>query len=289
MKKRMVAAVLVPVFAVLLFACAQSGKKIFDFKADDVVSAEVYYYSVPALAERKVVTGQKDIKEIMKTVSSLKITGNGENAENVDGGAIQFVFNKKDGGRLVISYNGVSVYSPNNFWYTVDGSADIFGLWGKMDYQPKDVEEYELPLFPKNEVPHLTLSFVADGETYYTNAARGGYNWTTENPDGTAANVIADAPHPLDYYSFTQSGVEKYIIEMDISKITLNFSMPTDIFTVRYWADEYIGDANSFEANYETLDTGGKTTIILPRGGYVYEVNAKWMQGDVSYFFYVKP
>lgn len=55
----------------------------------------------------------------------------------------------------------------------------------------------------------------------------------------------------------------------------LLFEIEPNTVTVRRWDERYLGDAASYEANYETVALG-KGALIEAEPGYVYEVQASW-------------
>ncbi len=267
-----------------LVSCAASTTKIIDLKAEAVLRVDVYDIHGPVNAKQKSVTEKKDIQTIMDTLNSTKITGQGSFDNKTVSDAIQFVFYKENGSKVTISCDGASIACTGNYIYTIDSDNKIFKLWDKMDYSQKDVYEYELPLYPKNKIPDLTLQYVTSGDIYNQSAPNSNSNWRVENSDGTSISTIACGFHPLDSVK-SYNTIQR---EADMSEITLIFSMPPSSYSIRRWQDKYIHDTDSYEDNFETVEvTDNKIALSDDGNGYVYEVHANWEQGDAHYSFYI--
>ena len=264
-------------------ACVHHQLNIVDFKPGDVSSVDMYDIHGSA-SKRKQVTAEADIKTIMDTLSAVKIKGGGADAEPTNGGAIQFVFNQSDGCQWTVSCDGSTILSENDFWYAVDDSLSLFALWDQMKYDAQDIPEYELPLYPKDQLPYLGLQFMMDGDLCNTNASVGTYSWSYENEDGTMSGVEACSVPSLD------AGAELAPIKKteDMKEIVLKFSMPPDSYSVVRWPEAYIGDAEAHGRDYEPVDAVDYTVPLSDDGGYVYEVYARWPMGRAYYWFYVK-
>jgi hypothetical protein len=272
---------------IILLSCAGcngGGQKIADFQSNEISNIEIYNLPVPSASKRKIVTGAKDIKTIINTLSAVRIKGEGSAAESTAGGAIQFVFSKSDNSQFAISYNGSTIQSQENFWYEVDNGDRIFDLWDEMNYTEQDVQEYELPFFPKNKVPYLQLRYMTREDYYNLNALLGTYSWSFENEDGITTAIESDSAHPLDSVG-QMPEIEK---TDDMRIIELKFLIPPTSYTVRRWENKYIGDAQAYEQYYETADVSDNAIVLSDDGKeYVYEVYATWPQGNAHYSFYV--
>ena len=131
------------------------------------------------------------------------------------------------------------------------------------------------------------------------------YGYGLDNPElnksityvghGTASwrykkgGIEADTPHPLEN-TYIMPKLDK------TDKIKISISYPPDYYTVRYWTENYIGDPQTNNQYYKTLDIN-KGIIILPNEGlgHVFQVIATWesvngikdVQGYASYVFFV--
>ena len=127
--------------------------KLVNFSLSDMKSIDIYKFSVPTDAEKKVVTGENDIKTIINDINSIKIKGKATLADSTDGGAMTFVFNKTDGTQFIISYDGGTIKtpdgSPNQFWYKIDDNS-MFSKWDNLNYSAQKVSQSELPIINKN-------------------------------------------------------------------------------------------------------------------------------------------
>jgi hypothetical protein len=102
-------------------------------------------------------------------------------------------------------------------------------------------------------------------------------------------NFVMDSKHPLDS-SNNLPKIEK------TKKIKISFSNPPSYYTVRYWTENYIGDASAYEMYFQIMDVKDDT-INLPNEelGYIFEVKAVWesvngiknIQGYANYAFFV--
>jgi len=81
------------------------------------------------------------------------------------------------------------------------------------------------------------------------------------------------------------------------NKIKISFTYEPDSYTVRYWPMKYLGDAYTFEMNFETMDVIDNIIIIPDEElGYVFEFSAVWeaingiseLQGNAYYGFIIK-
>ena len=100
---------------------------------------------------------------------------------------------------------------------------------------------------------------------------------------------ITDAPHPLEKtYNMPK-------LEMT-DKIKISISYQPDYYTVKYWTENYIGDPQTNDQYYQTLDVNdGIITLPNKDLGYVFQVSAIWesvngiknIKGYANYVFFV--
>ena len=146
-----------------------------------------------------------------------------------------------------------------------------------------DNEEHPV-LSIEPEIPTLgdtppALVITASNQEYRIGS--GNYSWEWPNPDGTMSSVIACGIHPLDY-----TGEADMVQYAEGETLFFRFDVMPQSVTCRCWTEEYWGDPQSYEANYEVLELGEYTLMPLSNVRYVYELTADWGDGrSASYIF----
>ena len=283
MKKRIFLGLTVLIL-LLLIGCNDGGKKTLDFKPKDVMSIEVYN-TQNTFPKKKTVTGEKDIKAVIDTFNAEKIIGEDAAEDKAYGGAMQLLFLKSDGSSLAIHYDGSTIMAADTFCYEVEERREIFDLWEQMEYDEQEIQKYELPFHPKDDVPYLKVQFTSHGETGYAIATFIGSRWDYEIADGTMVSEIA-CGGSINYIS-ELSKIKK---TADMSEIELIFTVPPESYTVRRWYNQYIDETQGNRRRFEDIDVPDNNIIILPDdgAGYIYEIHAEWQQGYSDYAFHVK-
>ncbi|MDR3289013.1 MAG: M56 family metallopeptidase [Peptococcaceae bacterium] len=268
---------------------AHNRGQIIDFSADEIQSVEFINIPVPRAAEKKTVTEANDIQKIMDSLAGLKL-GAPSLLSSITGGSLRFVFHKTDGSQVSVLYNGEIVSISDGRGYTVDGRGELNDLWEAMHYTVSTVQEYELN-DGNDQAPLLGLTYtVGAGSTQETSyggmALAGTTRWSYENNDGTTISFDADALQPLDRNDY---GGSVFALADEAGIVSFYFTLLPETYTVRRWNDRFMGDASSYEKNYEIVASSGYTIPIAANdgNGYVYEVHAQWPQGDVYYAFRV--
>ena len=116
----------------------------------------------------------------------------------------------------------------------------------------------------------------------------GARSWAYSTITGIV-HMIADSSHPLEsWYPYPK--IEK------TNKVKINISYSPDYYTVIYWPEKYIGNADTKEFDFQTIDVIDNI-IIMPNeeSGYVFRVRAVWesvngikgTQGYADYVFFV--
>jgi hypothetical protein len=135
--------------------------------------------------------------------------------------------------------------------------------------------------------PLLEVSLSADNGVQRAQAAQLTHSWQTVLPNGDGSGYVADAVHPLqiqDYSHVTLTLVGD-------GKIALRWDdYPPRSVTVRRWNAIYESTADiSVWDDSERIAFDGTGFAIADDGNdYIYEVYAKWPEGDSYYAFRVE-
>lgn len=150
--------------------------------------------------------------------------------------------------------------------------------------EPK--KEPEALQTPEPEVPTLgdepQVLVITASDTEYR-ISSGNYQWSMPgtNPDGTETAVIACGMHPLDY-----TGEADMISYAEGESLFFRFDVPPRTVTCRCWTEQYWGDPQYYEGNFEVVELGENTLTPLSNLRYVYELNADWGDGcSATYIF----
>ncbi|MDD4729787.1 MAG: M56 family metallopeptidase [Dysgonamonadaceae bacterium] len=129
------------------------------------------------------------------------------------------------------------------------------------------------------DIPTMQLKYTIEGTTDKVTVKPGTSSWNYNNE-----SIEIESPHPLDSVGF----IPKIIKSDNLNEITVIFSSTPTSYTVRYWADNYIGNEKAYEDFYNVVEISNDI-IVLPNGepGYIYEIHAMWPQGNAYYAFYV--
>ena len=147
--KKLAAAILATVMCMALSACGRSKMLAFPFEASDVVDVESYHYIVPAETEKKCITEQQAIAEVIDGLSGITLKDK-EIEERTGCATTSFRFHLTDGTSYNVIYYADAVKSgtirftdDETTWFT---SADIGGLWQNLDADVIHVDEKDLPM-----------------------------------------------------------------------------------------------------------------------------------------------
>lgn len=148
--KKMVILILTIMFCVLLAGCGKKATLRIPFDIANVDSVEMYHYTVPGAAEKKIITETGDITEVYTMFSELEVSN--KKTEPVTGGeVISFRFHLLDDTSYEIIYCAETVKSGRlkfpieQFDYYT--SADIGGCWNTYEYETVAANESELPSY----------------------------------------------------------------------------------------------------------------------------------------------
>ena len=128
------------------------------------------------------------------------------------------------------------------------------------------------------------LSILCGGREYTVSS--GSYSWNYPSWSGWQG-VEACGLHVLDYMNSERA------FDRGLSQTAaLKFDVEPDSVTLRCWSDACLGDADSYEANYQTVPVSSGSLSLPAQGGWVYELTAVWdnpkgSHGTASYGFYL--
>lgn len=147
--KKLVAVILTFVCCISLAGCAKKEKLELPFSASDVESVEMFRFTVPVEAEKKVLTGQEDIEGLYTTFQGISLKD--KETEPLAGGSVtSFRFNLSDGTDYEVVYSSLAVKSGRLRLSNVDKdyatSADIGACWDNYDCETVKAAENELPV-----------------------------------------------------------------------------------------------------------------------------------------------
>ena len=110
-----------------------------------------------------------------------------------------------------------------------------------------------------------------------------GFSWMYPNGDGTMAAVMTDHAHPLDCQNILDP------IYVSGEYIKLDFEDAPDSIEVVCWPDTAWNDSSAISEPVSCYDNA----FTLNKGGYIYEITARWDEsetehfGSVSYYAYI--
>lgn len=148
--KKMVALIMVLILSMSLVGCSKKVTIDIPFDSANVSNIEMYHFTVPTSAEKKVITGADDIEAIYTMFVGLSLTD--KKTEPVPGKSVTgFRFNLSDGTSYEIIYCAEAVKAGRlKFpaeqldYFTL---ADIEGHWDNYDYEIVPADESELPSY----------------------------------------------------------------------------------------------------------------------------------------------
>lgn len=147
--KKTIILIMAIVLCFLLPACAEKTNIDFPFDRSSIDTLEMFHYTEPTDAEKKVINRPEDIKSIYELLESISLVDKA--TEPTAGGSVtSFRFNLSDGTFYEVVYSNSAVKSGKikatalgKDYFT---SADIEESWDNYDYEAVSVSESELPL-----------------------------------------------------------------------------------------------------------------------------------------------
>lgn len=131
------------------------------------------------------------------------------------------------------------------------------------------------------EIPDLFVEIESWG--YSDSAAKGGYDWSKDNGDGTMTNTIACGMHPLqmeDMPKYFTCGKER--INLTFDKTMVSYEIVRYEIDSDYWANGgYTGNEVS-----EPVETENNSFVVAGDGKtHIYVVNVNYKNGRCEYAF----
>ena len=146
--KKMFMLLMVIMLCFALTACSEKVSIDFPFELSSIENVEMFRFTNPADAEKKVITKSEDIEEIYQTFESVSLKD--KTTEPTAGGSVtSFRFNLSDGTSYEVIYSAVAVKSGRIITTGMEQdfftSADIGANWESYDYEVIAASEDELP------------------------------------------------------------------------------------------------------------------------------------------------
>lgn len=146
--KKMFMLVVAIMLCFALTACSEKVSIDFPFELSSVENVEMFCFTNPADAEKKVITESEDIEGIYQTFESISLKDKA--TEPTAGGSVtSFRFNLSDGTSYEVIYSAVAVKSGRIITTGMEQdfftSADIGANWESYDYEVIAASEDELP------------------------------------------------------------------------------------------------------------------------------------------------
>ena len=146
--KKMFILVMAVMLCFTLTACNEEENIDFPFKLSSIENVEMFRFTIPTDAEKKVITKSEDIEEIYQTFESVSLKD--KTTEPTAGGSVtSFRFNLSDGTSYEVIYSEVAVKAGRVITTGMEQdfftSADIGAFWVSYDYEVTTASEDELP------------------------------------------------------------------------------------------------------------------------------------------------
>ena len=146
--KKMFILVMAVMLCFTLTACNEEENIDFSFELSSIENVEMFRFTNPADAEKKVITKSEDIEEIYQTFESVSLKD--KTTEPTAGGSVtSFRFNLSDGTSYEVIYSEVAVKAGRVITTGMEQdfftSADIGAFWVSYDYEVTTASEDELP------------------------------------------------------------------------------------------------------------------------------------------------
>ncbi len=192
----------------------------------------------------------------------------------------------KKGDILQVEGDGIML---NSYPGQYPGITRIVKISGEANTETFDEELSKLlPEKDPSELPFLNLCYTQPNAKVTAMATQGGYSWSYVDSDGNGQNVVADSAFILEWPDLNDLNTANDEGKTDLELV---FSEEPDSVTAERWpAAERDKDFSSGypEGEDVAVDHAESWTIPGAEAGYIYEVDATFANGTVTYGFEVK-
>ncbi len=132
-------------------ACTQTTKINLPFKAEEVVSVQMYQYDTPSNAEQKQLDSSQDISNLMDSISNIPVKKNhifSHSPQKIT----SFRFHLADGTDFEVIYTCYGVKTgtiQSSYAFDYQTSSDVGGIWSTFDVPITSADEETLPFYDK--------------------------------------------------------------------------------------------------------------------------------------------
>lgn len=194
----------------------------------------------------------------------------------------------KKGDFLQIEGDGIMLESyPGQY----PGITRICKISGGTEADAEKFDEELSQILPEkdpSEIPFLNLCYTQPDAKVTAMATQGGYTWSYVDEDGNGQNIVADSPFILEWSELNDLNTANDEGKTDLELV---FSEEPDSVTAERWPAE--DRDKNFGGDYPageqvSVNHAESWTIPGAKAGYIYEVDAVFENGTVTYGFEVK-
>ena len=128
--------------------CASSSNAAnLSFSADDVKYVELFAGPVPTATEKKIITGEKDIQNIIALFDELTTTRRVRDSDLLSGGIANiFRFQLVNGESQVVYASLNQIFNANGHFIVNNDELGSYAFWLSLPYETVKVSEDDLPI-----------------------------------------------------------------------------------------------------------------------------------------------
>ncbi len=194
----------------------------------------------------------------------------------------------KKGDFLQVEGDGIMLESyPGQY----PGISRISRISGGTEADAEKFEEELSEILPEkdpSEIPFLNLCYTQPNAQVTTMATQGGYTWSYTDENGNGQSVVADSPFILEWSELNDLNTANDEGKTDLELV---FSQEPESVTAKKWPTADRGkdfDGNIPKGESVSVEYAKSWTIPEAEAGYIYEVDAVFENGTVTYGFEVK-
>ena len=194
----------------------------------------------------------------------------------------------KKGDFLQVEGDGIML---NSYPGQYPGISRIMRISGGTEADAEKFDEELSQILPEkdpSEIPFLNLCYTQPNAQVTAMATQGGYTWSYVDEDGNGQNVVADSAFILEWTELSDLHTANDEGKTDLKLV---FSEEPDSVTAERWPAEDRGQnfGNGYpEGESVSVEHAESWSIPGAEAGYIYEVDAVFENGTVSYGFEVK-